>query len=137
MSQAYVKVFDVNLKYRPCAHDGAARCVEAKKRNEVTMIEEVVNSILQAEDTAKQRIQQAENKAAEIINAAEIAAEQIKKQAVADNKAFVAEQGKAIDDEVKAQAEAFLQQRSAEVDNEIKHYQRNVDKAVKLILESV
>lgn len=101
------------------------------------MIEEVVNSILQAEDVARQRVQQAESKAAEIINAAEIAAEQIKKQAIADNKAFVAEQGRAIDDEVKAQAEAFLQQRSAEVDNEIKHYQRNVDKAVKLILESV
>ncbi len=43
------------------------------------MIEEVVNSILEAEDAARQRVAEAEREASEIVSAAEIEAESLKK----------------------------------------------------------
>ena len=82
------------------------------------MIEQTVNSIIEAEDEAKRRIAAAEVKAAEILNEGELAAEAMRKQAAADNKKIVAEA-------------------NAAADSEAKGYAANVDKAVKIILEHV
>ena len=61
------------------------------------MIEEVVNSILEAEDVAKRRITEAETTAAEIANNGEIAVEAMRKTAAEQNKTYFAESMAAAD----------------------------------------
>jgi len=101
------------------------------------MIEQTVNSILEAEDEAKRRIAEAESKAAEVLNNGELAVEAIRKQAAADNKAFVAEAQAAADKLAAEKAAEYLAKQNAAADAENKTYAVNVDKAVKTILESL
>lgn len=99
------------------------------------MIEEVVNSILEAEDVAKKRIAEAERKAGEIVASAELEAELRKKQAVAANKKAYAQAIKQADEQADAQAAARLAELNSASDKEIAAYAKNVDKAVKIIME--
>lgn len=101
------------------------------------MIEQTVNSILEAEDEAKRRIAEAESKAAEVLNNGELAVEALRKQAAADNKAFVAEAQTAADKLAAEKAAEYLAKQNAAADAENKTYAVNVDKAVKTILESL
>ncbi|HCY49897.1 MAG TPA: hypothetical protein DHU79_06530 [Clostridiales bacterium] len=101
------------------------------------MIEQTVNSILEAEDEAKRRIAEAESKAAEVLNNGELAVEALRKQAAADNKAFVAEAQAAADNLAAEKAAEYLAKQNAAADAENKTYAVNVDKAVKTILESL
>lgn len=101
------------------------------------MIEQTVNSILEAEDEAKRRIAEAESKAAEVLNNGELAVEALRKQAAADNKAFVAEAQAAADKLAAEKAAEYLAKHNAAADAENKTYAVNVDKAVKTILESL
>lgn len=101
------------------------------------MIEQTVNSILEAEDEAKRRIAEAESKAAELLNNGELAVEALRKQAAADNKAFVAEAQAAADKLAAEKAAEYLAKQNAAADAENKTYAVNVDKAVKTILESL
>lgn len=101
------------------------------------MIEQTVNSILEAEDEAKRRIAEAESKAAEVLNNGELAVEALRKQAAADNKAFVAEAQAAADKLAAEKAAEYLAKQNAVADAENKTYAVNVDKAVKTILESL
>lgn len=101
------------------------------------MIEQTVNSILEAEDEAKRRIAEAESKAAEVLNNGELAVEALRKQAAADNKAFVAEAQAAADKLAAEKAAQYLAKQNAAADAENKTYAVNVDKAVKTILESL
>lgn len=101
------------------------------------MIEQTVNSILEAEDEAKRRIAEAESKAAEVLNNSELAVEALRKQAAADNKAFVAEAQAAADKLAAEKAAEYLAKQNAAADAENKTYAVNVDKAVKTILESL
>lgn len=101
------------------------------------MIEQTVNSILEAEDEAKRRIAEAESKAAEVLNNGELAVEALRKQAAADNKAFVAEAQAAADKLAAEKAAEYLAKQNAAADTENKTYAVNVDKAVKTILESL
>lgn len=101
------------------------------------MIEQTVNSILEAEDEAKRRIAEAESKAAEVLNNGELAVEALRKQAAADNKAFVAEAQGAADKLAAEKAAEYLAKQNAAADAENKTYAVNVDKAVKTILESL
>ena len=101
------------------------------------MIEQTVNSILEAEDEAKRRIAEAESKAAEVLNNGELAVEALRKQAAADNKAFVAEAQAAADKLAAEKAAEYLAKQNAAADAENKTYALNVDKAVKTILESL
>lgn len=101
------------------------------------MIEQTVNSILEAEDEAKRRIAEAESKAAEVLNNGELAVEALRKQAAADNKAFVAEAQAAADKLAAEKAAEYLAKQNAAADDENKTYAVNVDKAVKTILESL
>lgn len=101
------------------------------------MIEQTVNSILEAEDEAKRRIAEAESKAAEVLNNGELAVEALRKQAAADNKAFVAEAQVAADKLAAEKAAEYLAKQNAAADAENKTYAVNVDKAVKTILESL
>lgn len=101
------------------------------------MIEQTVNSILEAEDEAKRRISEAESKAAELLNNGELAVEALRKQAAADNKAFVAEAQAAADKLAAEKAAEYLAKQNAAADAEKKTYAVNVDKAVKTILESL
>ena len=101
------------------------------------MIEQTVNSILEAEDEAKRRIAEAESKAAEVLNNGELAVEALRKQAAADNKAFVAEAQAAADKLAAEKAADYLAKQNAAADAENKTYAVNVDKAVKTILESL
>ncbi len=101
------------------------------------MIEQTVNSILEAEDEAKRRIAEAESKAAEVLNNGELAVEALRKQVAADNKAFVAEAQAAADKLAAEKAAEYLAKQNAAADAENKTYAVNVDKAVKTILESL
>lgn len=101
------------------------------------MIEQTVNSILEAEDEAKRRIAEAESKAAEVLNNGELAVEALRKQAAADNKAFVAEAQAAADKLAAEKAAEYLAKQNVAADAENKTYAVNVDKAVKTILESL
>ena len=101
------------------------------------MIEQTVNSILEAEDEAKRRIAEAESKAAEVLNNGELAVEALRKQAAADNKAFVAEAQADADKLAAEKAAEYLAKQNAAADAENKTYAVNVDKAVKTILESL
>lgn len=101
------------------------------------MIEQTVNSILEAEDEAKRRIAEAESKAAEVLNNGELAVEALRKQAAADNKALVAEAQAAADKLAAEKAAEYLARQNAAADAENKTYAVNVDKAVKTILESL
>ena len=101
------------------------------------MIEQTVNSILEAEDEAKRRIAEAESKAAEVLNIGDLAVEALRKQAAADNKAFVAEAQAAADKLAAEKAAEYLAKQNAAADAENKTYAVNVDKAVKTILESL
>lgn len=101
------------------------------------MIEQTVNSILEAEDEAKRRIAEAESKAAEVLNNGELAVEALRKQAAADNKAFVAEAQAAADKLAAEKAAEYLAKQNAAADAETKTYAVNVDRAVKTILESL
>lgn len=101
------------------------------------MIEEVVNSILQAEDVAKQRIAEAEQKASEIVSSAENQADQLKKQASADNKAYLADKLQQADELAEKQARKRLAELNAQTDSEIAQLEKRIDGAVKIILESL
>ena len=99
------------------------------------MIEEVVNSILEAEDVAKRRVADAETTAAEIVNNGEIAVEAMRKAATEQNKAYFAESMAAADVRAAQAASEYLGKVNAETDAELARYVVNVDKAVKIILE--
>ena len=99
------------------------------------MIEEVVNSILEAEDLAKKRVAEAERKAGEIVSSAEIEAALRKKQAVAANKKAYAEAMKQADEQAAVQANERLAELNSSSDREIAAYSKNIDKAVQIIME--
>ena len=101
------------------------------------MIEEVVNSILEAEDVAKKRIEAAEQKASEIVAAAEMQAEQLKKQASVDNKEYFGKSLSSADATAEREAKQLLDELNAKTDGEVKNLEKRVDGAVKIILESL
>lgn len=100
------------------------------------MIEEVVNSILQAEDAAKDRISDAEEQAGEIVALAETEAAAFKKQQAAENKKLFAEAMKRADELAESKAEKRLAELNAESDKQALQYEKNIDKAVKIIIEA-
>ena len=101
------------------------------------MIEEVVNSILEAEDAADKKIAQARKQASDIVAEAESKAEQQKKQQAAANKVHFAQKSREIEAEADAEAKKTLQQLNEQTDKEMESYRKNVDEAVKIILESL
>ncbi len=101
------------------------------------MIEEVVNSILEAEDVAAKKIADAKQKASEIVARAETEADDFKKQSAAQNKAYFAETSKKIETEATDIAKKELAALNSATDKEMATYGKNVDKAVKIILESL
>lgn len=100
------------------------------------MIEEVVNSILDAEDVAKRRIAEAEAKAGDIIAAAEAEASSYKKAQAAENKTAFADKMRAADSLAEQQASKRLAELNEETDRQVSAYSKNVDKAVKIIIEA-
>lgn len=98
------------------------------------MIEEVVNSILEAEDVAQQRIAQAKREAADLVARAETEADNFKKQSSAQNKEAFAQQSKQLEKQAEENAAQELARLNAETDKEISAYDKNVDSAVKIIL---
>lgn len=100
------------------------------------MIEEVVNSILEAEDVAKRRIADAEAKANDIVAAAEIEVAAYKKQLAYDNKKAFAEALKQADELAGIKAQERLAELNAQTDKQTAAYSKNIDKAVKLIIEA-
>lgn len=115
-----------------------ANALSAQNSNtimEENMIEEVVNSILEAEDVAKRRVADAETTAAEIVNNGEIAVEAMRKTAAEQNKTYFAESMAAADVRAAQAASEYLGKVNAQTDAELARYVVNVDKAVKIILE--
>lgn len=100
------------------------------------MIETVVNSILEAEDEAKRRIEQAQARASEIVAAAEAEAATYKKKEAQDNKKFFAELLQKADEAAESKARERLAELNAETDKELVKCAKNTDKAVKIIIEA-
>lgn len=100
------------------------------------MIEEVVNSILEAEDAAEKKIAQAKAEASEIVSAAEIKADAFKKSQSAEKKQKFAQNCKQIDEQSALKARQYLAEKNAQTDKQIAACEKNVDAAVKIILES-
>lgn len=99
------------------------------------MIEEVVNSILEAEDVAAKKIAQAKQEANDIVSFAEAEADKLKKQKSAENKAVFAEKSKEIHLQASRNANDELTRLNAIADEETAKYEKNVDKAMKIVLE--
>ena len=99
------------------------------------MIEEVVNSILEAEDEAKKRVENAEREAGEIVSCAELQADKLKKTAAANNKAYLNEKLAAADDEAAKQAGKVLAELNAKTDEETAELEKRVSSTAKMILE--
>ena len=101
------------------------------------MIEEVVNSILEAEDVAKRRVADAETKAAEIVAQAEVEAENLRKKAAANNKEYQAKTLSDADSEAERKAQDLLARLNAKTDGEMTALEKRIANAVKVILESL
>lgn len=99
------------------------------------MIEEVVNSILEAEDEAKKRVENAERQAGEIVANAELEADKRKKAAVASNKAFANKKLAAADEEALKQARETLKELTSKADDEMTDLEKRVANTAKIILE--
>ena len=90
------------------------------------MIEEVVNSILQAEDEAKKRVENAEREAGEIVSNAEAEADRLKKLATADNKAYLNEKLAAADEQALQEARKLLEELTAKTDAEMTELEKRL-----------
>ena len=101
------------------------------------MIEEVVNSILEAEDVAKKRVEEAEAKAAEIVANAEVEADAMRKQASLDNKKFQSKSLTDADEQAESSAKDKLGELNAKTDSEMAVLEKRIAKTVKVILESL
>ncbi|MCH5156458.1 MAG: hypothetical protein J1G02_01110 [Clostridiales bacterium] len=101
------------------------------------MIEEVVNSILEAEDVAKRRVADAEVKAGEIIAQAEMQAESMKRNATQSNKEYQAQRLSQADAQAEKEADKLLDELKAKTDSELSVLEKRVEKTVKVILESL
>ena len=99
------------------------------------MIEEVVNSILEAEDEAKKRVENAESEAGEIVSNAEIEADKLKKAAAANNKAYLNEKLAAADNEALKEAKKILEELTSKTDEEMTELEKRVANTAKIILE--
>lgn len=101
------------------------------------MIEEVIDSILKAEDEAKRRVEEARGRAAETVAHAETEAENIRRAAREDNKRYQQQRLAESDERVAQEVRLLQEQRNAQTDEEISKLRQNVDGAVKFILESL
>lgn len=99
------------------------------------MIEEVVSSILEAEDVAQKRIDAAKLEANNIVSSAEAETDKYKKQTAARNKQAFVEGMQNVEQYAKQTADAMLEELNAEADKEMAKYEKNVGNAVKIILE--
>ncbi len=101
------------------------------------MVEEVVNSILAAEDEAKRRVEAAQAKAAETVACAEAEADRIRRDAQSENKKYQQERLARAEEQIALEAQRLLAERNARTEDEISELRQNVDGAVKFILESL
>ena len=101
------------------------------------MIEEVVTSIVEAEETAKSRVATAEEQASQTVIDAEKLAETNLKKASEENKAYQLEQISKAEAVANDKAKQALTEANAQTDVEMAKYQANVEKAVSAILEKV
>lgn len=99
------------------------------------MIEEVVNSILEAEDVAQRKIDDAKSQAGNIVGHAEAEADKFKKQASAANKQLLSDGMRRIEQQTSESAGGLLAEMNCQADKEMAQYEKNVDNAVKIILE--
>lgn len=101
------------------------------------MIEQVVNSIIEAEDAAKKVVNEAESQATQIITASELKASKITKDAHQSNKDYFSDRMTNIDGETTSKVSTYIEKEQKVVDKEMLTYSDNVDKAVKYILENI
>lgn len=104
---------------------------------EVTMIEEVVKSILEAEDKAEKMVEQARVQAGQTAADAEAECDRIRKEGSAKVKARVAEEYRLAAQAAEKAARQEEEKLAAEVDRQCGEYAKNVDAAVKIVLESL
>ena len=99
------------------------------------MIEEVVNSILEAEDEAKKRIENAERQAGEIVSNAEAQADKLKKEAATSNKEHLNKMLSAADEQALQEARKTLEELSSKTDEEMSDLEKRIANTAKIILE--
>lgn len=101
------------------------------------MVEDVVNSIIEAEDKAKQKIALAEEQAAKIVEEAEKLAETYQHRNIAIYRQKVQTNNAKAIETANKKAEEQLQKLRTEVDESLKDNVERLPQAVKLILENI
>ena len=101
------------------------------------MIEEVVKSILEAEDKAEKMVEQARVQAGQTAADAAAACDRIRTEGSAKVKARVAEEYRLAAQAAEKAARQEEEKLAAEVDRQCGEYAKNVDAAVKIVLESL
>lgn len=101
------------------------------------MIDQVVSSIIEAEDRAKFIIEEAEKQSANIVSDAEQKAEKDIALLESQDKTYFSDKMHSADGVARKAHLDYVEQNSKTVDKEIADYRKNNDKAVKYILEQI
>lgn len=101
------------------------------------MVEDVVNSIIEAEDKAKQKIAQAEEQATKIVEEAEKLADTYQHRNVASNRQKVVEFNAKSQEKANQKAEEQLNKERNKVDESLKENEKRLPDAIKYILENI
>ncbi len=101
------------------------------------MIKEVVASILEAEDKAKQMISNAETESSEITASSNKSVQIIDKQSAEERKQFIANSTTSANSQAHTQAQQLIADGKQSVDAELEKYSVNSYKAVAYVMEQI
>lgn len=101
------------------------------------MLENVIESIVEAEKTAEQQVADAEKQAEELTASYEAQAEKIRSEGAERLKAFVQENTAASNEFATAEAKKKVKAGQAEANALSQKYRQNIDKAVEFIVEKI
>lgn len=101
------------------------------------MVQEVVNSIIEAEDKAKEMVGKAQSEANNIVANAETQADKMLHDALKANKEYQRKELQTAQDKADQQADKQLKADCQAIDESLGDYQGKVDSAVKLVMEYI
>lgn len=101
------------------------------------MVQDIINQIVEAENTAQKKIDAAYAKAEEIVMSAEIEASNRLEHARTDFKKYVKEYDQGSADIAETNAKAYVDDSKAKAEEQIGKAAANTDKAVKYIIEKL
>lgn len=101
------------------------------------MINETINSIIEAENKAMEIEQNALEQARVILNAAELEIETLNTKAIEENKALSKQIMSQSEINADTKASLLLEKRKSEIDSSNAKYGKNIEKAVEFVIRSL